>query len=90
MTFGSIYLGVFVILIWAFLLSSNLGAGYRYKFWPVSAPEWSTHLLVIISFVTFYVSFAVSCSFDQFLTSVQGFFFTPKYFLIAYVCFQKY
>ena len=39
MTFGLIYLGVFVILIWAFLLSSNLGAGYRYKFWPVSAPE---------------------------------------------------
>ena len=41
-------------------------------------------------FVTFYVSFAVSCSFDQFLTSVQGFFFMPKYFLIAHVCFQKY
>ena len=38
MTFGLIYLGVFVILIWAFLLSSNLGAGDRYKFWPVSAP----------------------------------------------------
>ena len=41
MTFGLIYLGVFVILIWAFLLSSNLGAGYRYKFWPVSAPVYS-------------------------------------------------
>ena len=39
MTFGLIYLGVFVILIWAFLLTSNLGACYRYKFWPVSAPE---------------------------------------------------
>ena len=38
MTFGLIYLGVFVILIWAFLLTSNLGAGYRYKYWPVSAP----------------------------------------------------
>ena len=38
MTFGLVYLGVFVILIWAFLLSSNLGAGYRYKFWAVSAP----------------------------------------------------
>ena len=39
MTFGLVYLGVFVILIWAFLLSSNLGAGYRYKFRAVSAPE---------------------------------------------------
>ena len=39
MTFGLVYLGVFVILIWAFLLSSNLGAGYRYKFRAVSAPD---------------------------------------------------
>ena len=39
MTFGLIYLGVLTILIWAFLLSSNLGAGYRYKFWPVSVPD---------------------------------------------------
>ena len=38
----------------------------------------------------FYVSFAVLCSLGLFLTSVQGFFFTPKYLLIAYVCFQKY
>ena len=45
MTFGLIYLGVFVILIWAFLLSANLGAGYRYKFWPVSVPGWTAYLL---------------------------------------------
>ena len=38
MTFVLVYLGVFVILIWAFLLSSNLGAGYRYKFRAVSVP----------------------------------------------------
>ena len=40
-----IYFGVFVIFIWAFLLSSNLGTGYRYKFWPVSAPEHLNKLL---------------------------------------------
>ena len=28
-----------MILSWAFLLSSNLGAGYRYQFRAVSAPE---------------------------------------------------
>ena len=47
MTFGLIYLGVFVILNWAFLLTSNLGAGYRYKFWPVSAPVYGLKLIVI-------------------------------------------